>query len=339
MSECQPVLDRYQRPLNDLRISVIDRCNFRCPYCMPLSEYGIKHQFLQRQQWLSFDEIYRVASAFASLGVNKLRMTGGEPLLRPGLSELVQQLKSISAVDEIAMSTNAVLLSRHAEALRQAGLDRVTVSLDAIDTQNFLRMSGGQGELGEVLDGIQAAHEVGFPAVKVNVVIIKGQNEDQIIPLLEYFRPLGVTVRFIEYMDVGNQNGWSLAEVVPWRNIHAQINACWPLEPIAARYEGEVAKRFRFQDGSGEVGFITSITQPFCHACSRARITADGKLYTCLFASDGYDLKMPLRAGMSDSELMNVIASRWRKRIDRYSEVRLQQQRNGKRIEMYQVGG
>ncbi|GAB4188586.1 MAG: GTP 3',8-cyclase MoaA [Wenzhouxiangellaceae bacterium] len=340
----QQPLDQLQRPLHDLRISVIDRCNFRCPYCMPVSEYAADHEFMARADWLTFDEIKRVAWAFNQLGVSKLRLTGGEPLLRPGLDELVALLRQIDGIEEIAMSTNGLLLPRYASDLKAAGLDRITVSLDSVDQAGFGEMSGGQGTLDGVLAGIDAAHAAGFPPVKINMVVIRGENEDQVLPMVQRFRQHGVIVRFIEYMDVGNRNGWRLDQVVPWRELLQRITERWPLTAVAPRHAGEVAKRYRFADGQGEVGFITSITEPFCGGCSRARLAADGQLYTCLFAGHGHDIRSALRAGIDQDGLQGLLAAIWRGRTDRYSELRLVQQQDhaqvaDQRVEMYRVGG
>ncbi len=334
-------LDRLGRPLHDLRISVMDRCNFRCPYCMPESRYGEHFQFLRNDERLDFDEIVRLSTLAARLGVSKLRLTGGEPLLRPDLAGLVARLRRIEGIDDLAMTTNGVLLARHARALRQAGLDRVTVSLDTLDPALFHRMSGNRGRLDEVLAGIEAAREAGFThGVKINAVVQRGVNEDGMLDLVERFRGSGVTVRFIEYMDVGNRNDWNPDAVVPARELVERIHARWPLEAVPPRYPGEVASRYRYLDGAGEIGMITSVSEPFCGACSRARLSSEGVLYTCLFATRGSDLRSPLRAGASDDELLEILRTVWRRRGDRYSEERAaRRSANPRKIEMHYIGG
>ena len=333
--------DQRGRPLHDLRISVMDRCNFRCPYCMPESTYGEHFTFLRNDQRLSFNEIERVCRAAAALGVSKLRLTGGEPLLRPRLAELVARLRRIDGITDLAMTTNGVLLPRHASALRDAGLDRVTVSLDTIDPALFHRMSGGRGALEDVLAGIEAAQVAGFPhGVKLNTVVQRGINEHTVEPLVERFRGTGIVVRFIEYMDVGNRNAWNAAAVVPSREILDQLDARWPLDALPARYAGEVATRFRFRDGGGEVGVISSISEPFCGGCSRARLSSEGTLYTCLFADHGTDLRVGLRDGSSDADLRERLREVWLARADRYSEMRADREPVARRkIEMHYIGG
>ncbi|HEX7914569.1 MAG TPA: GTP 3',8-cyclase MoaA, partial [Rudaea sp.] len=276
--------DALARPLRDLRISVIDRCNFRCPYCMPEDQYAQDYEFLSKDQRLRFEEIERLARAFAALGVRKLRLTGGEPLLRRDLPHLVEQLARISGIDDIAMTTNGVLLPKFAQVLRDAGLHRLTVSLDTLDADTFRKLSGGRGEVAEVLAGIEAAERAGFSKIKLNCVVMRGVNDAQVLDLVERFRGTGYIVRFIEYMDVGTVNHWRGDAVVPSAELIARIGARWPLESLQPNYRGEVAERYRFADGAGEVGFISSVSQPFCGDCSRARLSADGKLYTCLFA-------------------------------------------------------
>ncbi|MFK8014417.1 MAG: GTP 3',8-cyclase MoaA [Gammaproteobacteria bacterium] len=331
-------LDRRGRPLRDLRLSVIDRCNFRCPYCMPEEVYDEKYAFFNRQQRLSDDETVLLVRAFAALGVNKLRLTGGEPLLRKDLPTLLQRLMDIDGIEDIAMSTNGVLLPRHAQALRDAGLQRITVSVDSTDADSFLEMSGGKGSLQAVLEGIDAARAAGFETIKINAVIERNRNEDQIVPLAQAFREQGCTLRFIEYMDVGTRNGWRLEDVVTSREIRERLHAKWPLEAVTPGYRGEVATRYRYLDGGGEVGFISSISQPFCSDCTRARLSADGKLYTCLFAREGKDLKTPLRAGAGVGEMTALIARMWSVREDRYSEQR-RADGSGDKVEMFQIGG
>lgn len=330
--------DTRGRPMRDLRLSVIDRCNFRCPYCMPEDVYNEKYTFYSKQQRLSDDETVTLVAAFAMVGINKLRLTGGEPLLRKDLPELLRRLIHVQGIEDIAMSTNGILLPRYAKALREAGLQRITVSVDSTDPVSFLMMSGGRGSLDEVFAGIDAAFEAGFETVKINAVIERGRNEDQILPLAEVFRQRGCTLRFIEYMDVGTRNRWKLADVVTSSEIRSLIHARWPLEPVSAGYRGEVATRYRYQDGGGEVGFISSISQPFCSDCTRARLSADGKLYTCLFANEGADLRGPLREGASVEQMRDLIARLWGARADRYSELRAAGVAQ-KKIEMFQIGG
>lgn len=335
-------LDRLGRPLHDLRISVMDRCNFRCPYCMPKEKFHEHYRFLKSQERLSFDEIVRLSRLFASLGVRKLRLTGGEPLLRANLPDLVGDLTGVPGVDDIALTTNGVLLAQHAVDLYANGLKRVTVSLDTLDEEIFRRMSGGFGALHQVLEGIHAAIAAGLSPVKINAVIERGVNDHTAEDLLERFRGLPVIVRFIEFMDVGNRNDWSADKVVPSRELAARIGARWPMHPVGENYRGEVAERWRFDDGGGEVGFISSVSQPFCRTCSRARISSEGKFYTCLFATEGLDLRGPMRAGADDAELLNLIRGKWLGRSDRYSERREELRRDGpaaKKIEMYYIGG
>jgi cyclic pyranopterin phosphate synthase len=336
-----PLADRLGRPLHDLRISVMDRCNFRCPYCMPASTYHEHFAFLGNEERLSFEEIERLARLAVRLGVRKLRLTGGEPLLRPGLSELVARLCRIEGVEDLAMTTNGVLLGRHAQALKEAGLDRITVSLDTLDPAVFHRMSGGRGQLAPVLDSIAEAQAVGFPGgIKLNTVIQRGVNEDGVLELVERFRGSGVVVRFIEYMDVGNRNDWAAAAVVPSRELVERIGARWPLEAISPQYRGEVARRYRYRDGAGEIGFISSVSEPFCGGCTRARLSSEGTLYTCLFAERGTDLRGPLREGASDEALLARLRGVWQQRGDRYSEERAERRAHPQRkIEMHYIGG
>ena len=333
--------DALGRPLRDLRISVIDRCNFRCPYCMPEDQYAQDYQFLSKDQRLRFEEIERLARTFVALGVRKLRLTGGEPLLRRDLSHLIGQLARIPGVEDIAMTTNGVLLPKFAQALRDAGLHRLTVSLDTLDADTFRKLSGDRGEVAEVLAGIEAAERAGFNGIKLNCVVMRGVNDTQVLDLVERFRGTGHIVRFIEYMDVGTVNHWRGDVVVTSAELIARIAARWPLESLQPNYRGEVAERYRFVDGAGEVGFISSVSQPFCGDCSRARLSADGKLYTCLFARLGYDLREPIRSGIGDEELAALIARRWTQRTDRYSEQRAELRALGeqKHVEMFAVGG
>jgi cyclic pyranopterin phosphate synthase len=336
-----PPQDRRGRPLHDLRISVIDRCNFRCPYCMPEDQYAHDHAFLSKDERLRFEEIERIARAFVALGVRKLRLTGGEPLLRRDLPTLVRMLAAIPQVEDLALTTNGVLLPRFAQALRDAGLKRLTVSLDTLDPQTFREFSGGRGEVAEVLAGIEAAERAGFTRIKLNCVVLRGANDGQILDLVERFRGTGHIVRFIEYMDVGTINGWQAERVVTSAELLARIAVRWPVEPLARNYAGEVAERYAFTDGAGEIGFISSVSQPFCGDCTRARLSADGRLYTCLFATAGHDLRGPLRDGASDAELAALIAQRWSARGDRYSELRAETRASGNpgKVQMYTIGG
>jgi len=332
------VLDRRQRPLRDLRISVMDRCNFRCPYCMPEDKYHPNFEFLKSSERLSFDEILRLANIFAGLGVHKLRITGGEPLLRPNIAELVGDLSRVPGIDDIALTTNGILLAQHAAALKAAGLTRVTVSLDSLDDDVFLQMSGGRGSKAQVLEGIAEALTAGLAPIKVNAVVKRGVNEHTVVDLVEHFRGTGVIVRFIEYMDVGTINHWQASDTVPSRDLLAMVRARWPLTAVKPNYHGEVAERYRFDDGMGEMGFISSVSEPFCGSCTRARLSSDGQLYTCLFASRGTDLKGPLRAGLDDDQLRALITGTWNHREDRYSELRARQPGTAK-VEMYYIGG
>src|SRR5271170_2796199 len=335
-------LDRRGRALHDLRISVMDRCNFRCPYCMPKEQFHEHYRFLKSQERLSFEEIVRLSRLFASLGVRKLRLTGGEPLLRTNLADLVGDLSIIPEIEDIALTTNGVLLARHAVDLQANGLKRVTVSLDTLDREVFTRMSGGFAALDQVLSGIEAAIAAGLTPVKINAVIERGLNDHTALDLVEHFRGSPVIVRFIEFMDVGNRNNWQPELVVPSRELAARIYARWPMQPISQNYKGEVAKRWRFDDGAGEVGFISSVSQPFCGACSRARLSSEGKFYTCLFATHGLDLRAPMRDGANDADLLQLIRGVWSKRTDRYSELREEQRAKlleAKKIEMYYIGG
>lgn len=338
----QNPLDRLGRPLHDLRISVMDRCNFRCPYCMPKEQFHENYQFLKSRERLSFDELTRLTKLFAGLGVRKVRLTGGEPLLRANLADLVGDLTGIPGIEDIALTTNGVLLANHAVDLHANGLKRITVSLDTLDKEIFARLSGGFGALDQVLGGIDAAIAAGLAPVKINAVIERGVNDHTVLDLVEHFRGTPVIVRFIEFMDVGNRNHWDPKMVVPSRELAARINTRWPMHPVSQNYRGEVAERWRFEDGGGEVGFISSVSQPFCGACSRARLSSDGKFYTCLFATEGIDLRGPLRDGADDAELLRIIRGAWVARTDRYSELREELRRDPpetKKIEMYYIGG
>ena len=335
--------DQLGRPLHDLRISVMDRCNFRCPYCMPKSQFHENYRFLKSQERLSFEEIARLARLFANLGVQKLRLTGGEPLLRANLPDLIGDLSGIPGIEDIALTTNGVLLSQHAVELQANGLKRVTVSLDTLDKEIFTRMSGGFAALEQVLQGIDAAIAAGLAPIKINAVIERGVNDHSALDLVEHFRGTPVIVRFIEFMDVGNRNEWRPELVVPSRELAARVNARWPMHPVSENYRGEVAQRWHFDDGAGEVGFISSVSQPFCGACSRARLSSEGKFFTCLFATKGLDLREALRSGAADADLLQMIRGTWLTRTDRYSEQRelLRRDRGpgAQKIEMYYIGG
>jgi len=334
--------DRLGRPMHDLRISVMDRCNFRCPYCMPKETFHDRYRFLRTSERLGFNEIVRVARAAVGLGVRKLRLTGGEPLLRPRLAELVGELSLIDGVEDIALTTNGVLLAQHASELKANGLGRVTVSLDSLDPDVFARMSGGFGGLDEVLEGIEAAIEAGLGPVKVNVVVRRGANDHTVLPLLEHFRGSRVIVRLIEYMDVGNRNAWRREEVVPSAELLQRIGARWPVTPLPGSYHGEVARRYGYDDGAGEIGFISSVSAPFCGDCTRARLSSEGVFYTCLFATTGTDLRGALRGGASDEELEALLRGAWSVREDRYSELREALRRSEhplQKIEMHYIGG
>lgn len=331
--------DRLGRPLRDLRISVMDRCNFRCPYCMPRETFHENYRFLKSNERLSFEEITRLARLFVSLGVQKLRLTGGEPLLRPNVAELVGDLTAIEGVQDVALTTNGVLLAQHAAELKANGLQRITVSLDTLDPELFRQMSGGFAERDRVLEGIRAAQDAGLTPIKINSVVQRGVNEHSVLDLVEHFRGTGVIVRFIEYMDVGTRNDWSPERVVPSRELLERISARWPLHPVQENYHGEVAVRYAFDDGAGEIGFISSISNPFCGACTRARLSSEGVIYTCLFARSGIDLRGPMRAGASDQDLLALISGTWLARADRYSELRGVRDQDARRIEMYYIGG
>ena len=330
--------DRLGRPVRDLRVSVTDRCNFRCVYCMPKEVFGRDYPFLPRAELLTFEEIERVARAFAGLGVEKIRITGGEPLVRRDLETLVAMLAQIDGLD-LTLTTNGALLAAKAQALKDAGLRRVTVSLDSLDDEVFRAMNDVDFPVARVLEGIDAAVAIGLDPVKVNVVVKRGLNEDSVLPMARHFRGTGVVLRFIEYMDVGHTNGWRLDDVVPAAEIVAAVDAELPLEPVEPAYRGEVANRWRYRDGSGEIGLISSVTQPFCGDCTRARLSADGHVYTCLFAVKGHDLRALLRGGASDGELTRTLADIWRARTDRYSELRSAATVDLPKVEMSYIGG
>lgn len=334
----EPLADQLGRPLHDLRVSVTDRCNFRCQYCMPREVFGPDFAFLPRDQVLSFEGIARLARIFRDLGVRKLRLTGGEPTLRAQLPTLVAMLKEIEGL-ELTLTTNGTLLKSLAQPLADAGLDRITVSLDSLDDAVFRRMNDMDFPVAMVLEGIEAAARAGLGPVKVNAVVRRGVNDHTLIELARHFRGTGQILRFIEFMDVGSTNGWRLDEVVPASELARRIDAEFPLAPLDPNYTGEVAQRYRYRDGAGEIGFITSVTQPFCATCTRARISADGKLYTCLFAGDGFDLRAALRSGEDDDALRMQIAQVWRAREDRYSEIRSEGTAGLRKVEMSYIGG
>jgi cyclic pyranopterin phosphate synthase len=333
----EPLLDKLNRPLETLRISITDRCNFRCVYCMPKEVYGRDHVFLERKELLSLEEIARVAGVFAQLGVRVVRITGGEPLVRRNVEYLIELLHAIPGL-ELALTTNGALLPQKAEALAKAGLDRVTVSLDSVDDAAFKALNDVDFPVQRVLDGIDAAAAAGLP-VKVNAVVKRGANDDGIVAIAERFRGTGHTLRFIEYMDVGNTNGWRLDDVVSAEEIVRTIGAVWPLEPLEPKRPDETALRFRYRDGAGEIGVIASVTKPFCGGCSRARLSAEGRLHTCLFALKGHDLRAPLRLGASDEELADRIRGIWGDRTDRYSELRTAETSTLRKVEMSYIGG
>ncbi len=331
-------LDTFKRPLRDLRVSVTDRCNFRCVYCMPKEVFGKDFQFLPRGEILSFEEIERLVRVFVGLGVQKVRLTGGEPLVRRNIERLVEMLARVSDLD-LTLTTNGSLLAGKARALRDAGLKRVTVSLDSLDDEVFKSMNDVDFPVARVLEGMDAAEAAGLAPLKVNMVVKRGLNENSILPMARYFRGTGRILRFIEYMDVGSSNGWRLNDVVSAREIVATIDRELPLEPIEKNYPGEVAERWRYRDGSGEIGVIASVTQAFCADCTRARLSADGSLYTCLFASQGHDLRGLVRGEMTDSQIADAIAAIWTSRDDRYSELRSEATVGLKKIEMSFIGG
>jgi GTP 3',8-cyclase len=335
----QPLTDALDRPIHDLRISVTDRCDFRCVYCMPREVFGPGFQFLRRSELLTFEEITRLVRVFAAHGVQKLRITGGEPLLRREVERLIEMLAGVPGIEDIALTTNGSLLARKAQALRDAGLRRVNVSLDSVDDAVFRAMNDVDFPVERVLEGIEAATAAGLGPIKVNSVIKRGVNDHTLLDTAERFRGSGHVLRLIEFMDVGNTNGWRMDDVVPAAEMIAAIDARWPLEPLEANYRGEVAARYRYRDGGGEVGVIASVTQPFCRDCSRARLSAEGKLYTCLFANRGHDLRGPLREGLDDAGLADLVAGIWHRRGDRYSELRSRSTRTRPKIEMSHIGG
>jgi len=333
----EPLLDTLGRPLETLRVSITDRCNFRCVYCMPKDVFGRDHAFLERRALLSFEEIARLVGVFAGLGVRTVRITGGEPLVRRDVEQLVEQLAEIPDL-ELALTTNGALLAQKAEALARAGLSRVTVSLDSVDDAAFRALNDVDFPVDRVLEGIDAAAAAGLP-VKVNAVIKRGVNDAGIVALAEHFRGTGHVLRFIEYMDVGHTNGWRLDDVVPAAEIVERIGAAWPLDPVTPARPDETARRWRYRDGAGEIGVIASVTEPFCGGCSRARVSAEGRLYTCLFALKGHDLREPLRSGASDAELAGKLREIWHGRSDRYSELRTAETASLPKVEMSHIGG
>jgi cyclic pyranopterin phosphate synthase len=335
----KPLNDTLARPLRDLRISVLDRCNLRCTYCMPEESLHARGVFLRPHYLLSDGEIELLVRVFARLGVHKVRLTGGEPLLRPGFVELVSRISSVEGITDLALTTNAVLLPRHATALKDAGLGRITVSLDSLDEAVFHQMAGGRGSVREVLDGIEAAEQAGFKHLKINTVVQRNVNDHTVMDLVAYFRNSGHTVRLIEFMDVGNVNHWDRELVVPSADLLKMIHDRWPLMPVAAQSLGETARRYAFNDGSGEIGFISSITEPFCGDCSRARITAEGLFYSCLFSAKGTVLRDKIREGMGEDEMVEVVRGLWLKRADRYSELRNHLPQRQPHVEMYRMGG
>jgi len=330
--------DTLNRPLRDLRISVTDRCNFRCVYCMPKEIFGPDYEYLRRDQILTFEEITRLARLFADQGVRKIRLTGGEPLVRKDLHLLIKMLAEIPGID-LTLTTNGSLLAKQAQALKDAGLNRVSVSLDSLDNTIFKAMNDVDFPVEKVLEGMDTASRVGLEPIKVNMVVKRGVNESSILPMARYFRNKGYILRFIEYMDVGHSNGWHMAEVVSAKEIIKMIDAELPLEPVDPNYPGEVAERWMYKDGNGEIGVIASVTQAFCRTCNRARLSAEGKLYTCLFGIKGHDFKSLLRSGVSDDEISQLLARVWNKRTDRYSELRSENTINLPKVEMSHIGG
>ncbi|MEX2324659.1 MAG: GTP 3',8-cyclase MoaA [Nitriliruptoraceae bacterium] len=335
------VVDRLGRPIEDLRVSLTDRCNLRCTYCMPREMFGPDHAFLVRDELVTFEELARLVGVFSRLGVSKIRLTGGEPLLRRDLPDLIRQLTEIDGIDDLALTTNGLLLPALAGPLREAGLRRLTISLDALDDDTFRSIADTRQPVAAVLTGIDAAIEAGLSPIKINTVLQRGINDDQIVPLAEWARATGVEIRFIEFMDVGTTNNWIRNKVVPADEVAATIHAHWPIEPVVAPTDklGVVAEQFRYVDGGGNVGIIASVTRPFCRTCTRARLSAIGELYTCLFAAKGHDLRAPLRAGASDEQLADEIAGVWGMRTDRASELRAEDGLKGPRVEMSYIGG
>jgi len=337
-SSSTAVTDTRKRHLRDLRISVTDRCNFRCTYCMPKSVYDRDFKFLERTQLLSFDEINRLVGIFKDHGVEKVRITGGEPLLRKQLEKLLEMI-SVSHQLDLTLTTNATLLKQKASMLLNAGLNRITISLDSLDDHTFQIMNDMKVPVSKVLEGIEEADRVGFKPIKINMVVKQGINDQHVVEMAKYFKGTGHIVRFIEFMDVGSTNGWQMSHVVPSRQLVSQINENFPIEPVEPNYIGEVAERWKYKDGSGEIGFISSVTQAFCDSCTRARLSAEGSIYTCLFATKGMDLRMLLRTGATDATISNVINNLWQAREDNYSEIRTAETASLRKIEMSYIGG
>ncbi|MGH8765925.1 MAG: GTP 3',8-cyclase MoaA [Burkholderiales bacterium] len=331
------IADRLGRSMRDLRISVTDRCNFRCTYCMPREVFDADYKFLPHEAILSFEEITRLAGIFVGLGTQKIRLTGGEPLLRKGLPDLIAMLAPLGA--DLTLTTNGSALVKHARALKEAGLDRLTVSLDSLDEATFRAMNDADFPVEKVLDGIAAAAEAGFSQIKINMVVKRGVNDAQVVEAARYWRDSGHILRFIEFMDVGSTNGWRMDDVIPSAEIVRRIGEVFPLEPVQANYAGEVAERWRYKDGAGEIGVISSVTQAFCRDCNRMRLSTEGSLYTCLFAQQGHDLKTMLRSGAHDDDIRDRVAAVWRDRSDRYSEIRTAETAKTKKVEMSYIGG
>lgn len=332
------VRDKFKRPIKDLRISVIDKCNFRCPYCMPKEIFGERYQFLKNNELLSFEEIYEITKIFAKIGVEKLRITGGEPLLRKDLNLLIKDLKSIDNIKEIALTTNGFLLKKHAQSLKESGLDRLTVSLDSLNSDSYKKLNGQNLDLNKTLESIEFANHMGFENIKINTVVMKGINEDQIIKLAEFGRKNNLIIRYIEYMDVGNINGWKPEDVVSAKEIIKTIETKYKLTPLESNYYGEVASRYGFEDGVGEIGIISSVSKPFCADCTRSRITADGLMYTCLFTNKGHDLRTQIRKN-SLEDLEDYIKQIWINRSDQYSVLRSLGKLDSEKVEMFKIGG
>lgn len=339
MSQQTTIVDTFERPLRDLRISVTDRCNFRCTYCMPAEIFHERFKFLPHEKILTFEEITRLTRLITDMGAVKLRLTGGEPLVRQEIDVLVKMLAQIDGVEDLAMTTNAYLLPKFAAKLKDAGLQRLTISLDSLDEAVFHKMNGERASVAKVLEGIQAAKDVGFDNIKINCVVQRGINDHTIVDMARWARDEGHIVRFIEYMDVGTMNGWKMDEVVPAREIVEKIDAELPLERVKRNYASETALRWQYADGGGEIGVIASVTMPFCGNCSRMRLSPEGQIFTCLFATEGTDLKTPLREGATDEELIHIVSKTWQQRDDRYSETRSEKTTDRDKIEMYYIGG
>lgn len=333
------LLDKFNRPLRDLRISVIDACNFRCSYCMPADQFSENHPFMKASERLSWEQLITLVEVFQELGVKKIRLTGGEPLLRKGIDQFIAEVKSKTNIEDIALTTNGYYLEENAELLKKAGLDRLTVSLDTLDPDKAFFINGKQDILPKILSGLEKASQAGFDKIKINMVVQRDVNDNEILDLINFFKNKSFIVRFIEFMDVGNRNKWELSKVVPSKEIKEMINRVYPIEPSKPNYKGEVADRYRFIDGSGEIGFISSVTQPFCQDCTRGRITSDGTFFTCLFASKGLELKSLLNSNTGKNELINIISNAWKNRIDRYSEERSHNNNSIKKMEMNHIGG